>query len=127
VKPDNEKNILFLDDDKERADAFIECYPQAVWVTCAKEAIDRLENHGWDEVWLDHDLEVGHGNGMDIVKALVEGQLCDKKFSRTFFVVHSWNVDAGEEMVRGLEDAGCNFVVHIPFAVLARVEYPSLV
>lgn len=100
---------LFLDDDPARAEAFLDAYPDAVWVSTAAECIARLAEP-WDEVHLDHDLggeqhvDVGRDDcGMAVVRWLAFEPRPHLRRAR--FFVHSHNGVAAMVMnlqLRGL-------------------------
>ena len=106
-------NILFLDDDKRRADKFFEkiCPNSAIWTQTVETTILMLSKFDpWDFVYLDHDLggeQLVNSNrkdcGMEVVRWIVQ-----HKPNIDQIVVHSWNSPAGNEMVAKLRDAGYN-------------------
>jgi hypothetical protein len=102
--------VLFLDDDDERAAAFLAVYPEAVWVRTAEQCLERLEEP-WNEVYLDHDLggEVfvdlsREESGMAVVRWLCLTSRAHLKATR--FVVHSHNMNAAWLMVMQLQAVG---------------------
>jgi hypothetical protein len=102
--------ILFLDDDPERAFAFLEVYPDAVWVQTVQECLGRLEEP-WDEVYLDHDLggeifvDLNREDcGMAVVRWLCLAPRDHLKATR--FVVHSHNESAAWLMVVHMQAVG---------------------
>ena len=127
--------ILFLDDDPLRAEAFVETWPEAVWVTTVEECLCCLEEP-WDEVHLDHDLGgesyVDHDRddcGMAVVRWLTEEprpHLLD-----TQFIIHTHNENAACIMGLHLEVTGYRVKVQ-PFGRRAsappanRAEVPGL-
>jgi hypothetical protein len=118
--PDSSDRILFLDDDPDRARAFLGRHPQAVWVQTADDCIARLAE-SWDQVHLDHDLggEIfvdpsRQDCGMEVVR-----WLCDparQPSPTTWFFVHSHNADAADQMVRSLRESGYQ-AVYRPFGI----------
>jgi hypothetical protein len=101
---------LFLDDNPERAAAFLAVYPHAVWVETARECLDRL-GEPWDEVYLDHDLggeifvDLNRDDcGMAVVRWLCLEPRAHLKATR--FVVHSHNESAAWIMVMQLRAVG---------------------
>src|SRR3954447_20405295 len=90
--------LLFLDDDPERAGAFLRRFPQAIWVQTAEECLLCLEEP-WDEVHLDHDLGGERGVdferqdcGMAVVRWIVAEPRPHLMAAR--FVVHTRNPTA---------------------------------
>ena len=114
------QRILFLDDDPVRARAFLLRRPDAVWVQTAEDCIARLEEF-WDQVHLDHDLggEVFVDSnrpdcGMEVVRWLCTAPKA--RFENTVFIIHTYNAEAGETMVRSLRDSNYQ-AVYRPFGV----------
>ncbi len=112
--------ILFLDDDPDRARAFLHRTPEAVWVQTAEDCIARLEDV-WDQVHLDHDLgrEVFVDSsrpdcGMEVVRWLCNESCA--RFEKTLFIIHTYNAEAGETMVRSLRENQYQ-AVYRPFGV----------
>jgi len=118
--------LLFLDDDPERASAFLEAHPDAVWVKTVPECVEKL-SEPWDEVHLDHDLggeQFVHVDrddcGMEVVRWLSREPR--KHLRRTRFTVHSHNIAAAFEMVMQLQAVGFQVDAR-PFGVeLPEVE-----
>jgi hypothetical protein len=101
---------LFLDDDPERASAFLERHPDAVWVQTVPECLEKLAEP-WDEIHLDHDLggeqfvDVNREDcGMEVVRWL--GREPRKHLRRSKFTVHSHNIAAAFEMVMTIQVLG---------------------
>ena len=121
----NPKRVLFLDDDKGRADCFRRNHSRRqdlkiVWVETSLEAILCFKEHHWDIVMLDHDLgELGNssglnpGCGMDVVDWMVDNLTGDVP-KPELVVVHSWNPTRAPEMAARLRDQDFN-VVQVPF------------
>ena len=93
---------LFLDDDPERASAFLKAHPDAVWVKTVAECVEKLAEP-WDEVHLDHDLggevyvDAGRDDcGMEVVRWIAREPR--KLLRKARFVVHSHNAAAAFEM-----------------------------
>jgi hypothetical protein len=112
------QRILFLDDDPDRARAFLLRRPDAVWVETAEDCIARLEEF-WDQVHLDHDLggEVFVDSnrpdcGMEVVRWLCN--VSSARFQNTLFIIHTYNAEAGEAMVRSLCESNYE-AVYRPF------------
>ena len=112
--------VLFLDDDHERVDIFLQICPTATVVETARDCIARIANHEWDLVCLDHDLGGGvfcdsnrEDCGMEVVRWLVRNaklRELDEKFAAKFhidlFLVHSHNYYKSHIMVSDLQKAG---------------------
>jgi hypothetical protein len=108
--PGGGPRILFLDDDPERAYAFLEVRPDAVWVQTVEECLGRLEEP-WDEVYLDHDLggEIFVDLNRDDCGMAVVRWLCltpREHLKATRFVVHSHNESAAWLMVMQMQAVG---------------------
>ncbi|WP_422929427.1 cyclic-phosphate processing receiver domain-containing protein [Singulisphaera sp. PoT] len=104
------RRILFLDDDHERAHAFLNMNPEAIWVETVEDCLVQLENK-WDEVHLDHDLGgeryvdfAREDCGMQIVRWL--SLFPRPHLKPTKFYVHSHNPNAARMMVDQMEGAG---------------------
>lgn len=111
--------ILFLDDDESRAALLFKRMPIAdreatIWVKTAKEAIrviakkkDRLK-----KIYLDHTLgyEYMHidnrQSGMEVVRYIEKQD--PKDFDGCEFVIHTWDLYAGEIMTERLEKKKLN-------------------
>jgi hypothetical protein len=129
--PASSDRILFLDDDPDRARAFLGRHPEAVWVQTAGECIARLAE-SWDQVHLDHDLggEIFVDSSRDDCGMEVVRWLCSQPREPppcTWFFVHSHNADAADLMVRSLRQHGYQ-AVYRPFGidVLAWFSAPTL-
>jgi hypothetical protein len=101
---------LFLDDDPDRASAFLEKCPDAVWVQTVPECVAQLAQR-WDEIHLDHDLggEVFVSSdredcGMEVVRWLAKEPR--RHLRRARFTVHSHNMGAAFEMVMRIQRLG---------------------
>lgn len=110
--------VLFLDDDHDRAQVFLNANPTAVWVETAEDCVARLAER-WDEVHLDHDLGgesfVDHERpdcGMEVVRWLCE--TFHEHLKTCLFVVHTRNPNASCMMVMHLQVMGYR-VVERPF------------
>lgn len=121
---ENNKYILFLDDDVTRAAILFQRWlisaPEkceaTVWVETAAAAIDTLKVYKGDlsEVYLDHDLgltQYQHSgselSGMEVVRYL-ENLLPQEldEFENTVFTIHSWNIPANKSMTERLRKLG---------------------
>jgi hypothetical protein len=110
--------VLFLDDDPQRADAFLAEHPHAVWVQTAAECIARLAEP-WDEVHLDHDLGGEQfvdferdDCGMAVVRWICLEPRQHLRLAR--FQVHSHN--AGAATMMGMQLLASGFTVELrPF------------
>ncbi len=112
------KAILFLDDQRTRAEEFLKHYPKAVWVMSAADCIKALEKE-WDEIWLDHDLGgeifVDSGKedcGMEVVRKIIEKK--PQHLLKARFVIHSFNLTAAYKMAELLKQSGYH-AERIPF------------
>jgi len=101
---------LFLDDDPDRALAFRELHPDAVWVQTVAECVEKLAET-WDEVHLDHDLggelfvDVNREDcGMEVVRWLSKEPR--RHLRKAKFTVHSHNMVAAFEMTYRLQGMG---------------------
>jgi hypothetical protein len=115
---------LFLDDDPERASAFLEANQGAVWVQTVPECVEKLAEP-WDEVHLDHDLGGEHyvdtsreDCGMEVVRWLANEPRHHLRRAR--FTVHSHNMAAAFEMVYRIRALGYRVEAR-PF----RIETPD--
>jgi hypothetical protein len=113
-------SILFLDDNPERASAFLTRHPEAVWVETAVDCIARL-GETWHQVHLDHDLggEVFVDSsrpdcGMEVVRWLCAE--AREEHEKTLFIIHTHNAEAAETMVRSLRE-NHYLAVYRPFGI----------
>lgn len=115
--------ILFLDDSKERWEYFKEIISEVIrrgevkiiptldWASNAHMCVEKLKDHHYDLVFLDHDLEARHYGGyMDdptpqdgrmVVKWWVENE---QQSPRPHAHVHSWNYHGALEMKKILSE-----------------------
>jgi hypothetical protein len=119
---------LFLDDDPERASAYLEANPGAVWVQTVPECVEKLAEP-WDEVHLDHDLGGEHyvdtsreDCGMEVVRWLEKEPR--RYLRRARFTVHSHNIVAAVEMVLRLQALGYRVEAR-PFGIEPPEPEPS--
>ncbi len=101
---------LFLDDDPDRAAAFLAAHPDAVWVQTVPECVEKLAE-AWDEVHLDHDLggeryvDIDREDcGMEVVRWLAREPR--PHLGRASFFVHSHNMVAACVMVMEIRALG---------------------
>jgi hypothetical protein len=119
---------LFLDDDPERASAFLEAHPDATWVQTVAECVEKLAEP-WDEVHLDHDLggeffvDVSRDDcGMEVIRWLAKEPRRHLRKAR--FTVHSHNMVAAFEMSYRLQGLGYQVDTR-PFGVEPPEPGPS--
>jgi hypothetical protein len=109
-------NILILDDEEYRHDAFRKRFAgHDVWHTFTVAQFRHVyhsADHVWDLVHLDHDLGTKE-TGMNAVDYMVEFR--DER-RPVHVVVHSWNASAGPLMFSVLHRHGFN-VRYQPFEV----------
>ena len=114
-------NLLFLDDDQERARTFKSAHPYAVLVETADECTAQLIAQDWDMVCLDHDLggeifvDIALANsGSGVVRWIEINKPKVKQF-----VVHSFNPGASHQMVNTLRHNGyeCNYMPFGPYMI----------
>lgn len=122
--------VLFLDDNKNRRAIFERTFSQGITVETAKtakECIDKIY-HGWDVVFLDHDLggeeyvdSSVKNCGMEVVRHLEEISAFTEPMvplpEIDKIIVHSLNDPAAENMAERLSRLGYN-VERIPFTTL---------
>jgi len=115
--------ILFLDDARDRAAAFVAVHPSAVWVQTVEQCLGLLQQP-WDEVHLDHDLGgevlVDHERadcGMAVVRWLCEEPRPHLRDTR--FIIHTHNPNASCMMVLHLQVMGFQ-VQASPFGTASR-------
>jgi hypothetical protein len=120
--------VLFLDDDPNRAAAFLADNPDAIWVETVDDCLARLEEP-WDEVHLDHDLggEVFVDCGREDCGMAIVRWLCLEPrphLGPTRFIVHSHNPGAANLMVMQIFAAGFQ-VEGRPFGQAAATLRPT--
>lgn len=105
-------NVLVLDDDPGRLEAFTRHFSRGACLSTARTAdmaIWCLSQRHWDYVYLDHDLGLtpvpDPGDGTQVVDYIVE-MARRGRFRQTRFVIHSLNPVDGPKMARRLEAAG---------------------
>ena len=89
--------FLILEDDTKRVNFFIERFGQYhLDITeNAFEAIEYLKKFKYDYVFLDNDLGLDNGEGLDVAKFLEQGL---NPNSNAVIVIHSWNTVAANSM-----------------------------
>jgi hypothetical protein len=106
--------ILFLDDSEQRIELFRACFPSAMIVNTAEQAIEHLRDDAvvWSSVWLDHDLggttfqdSDDRESGYEVVRWILANRPTILEV-----YVHTWNPSAGANMVIDLQGAG--YIVH---------------
>ncbi len=123
--------ILFVDDQHERRIEFFKQHPKDEIFTAetCQNAIQLLEDHKFDTLYLDHDLSSVHDENnksydgkypmlICTVRPLVEwlialewtpGSKHDSFVSPPFnIIIHSWNMTAGVNVMLDLREAGYN-------------------
>jgi hypothetical protein len=102
--------VLFLDDDRRRAEVFLAQHPKAVWVENVVDCLERLREP-WDEVHLDHDLggkqlvaSDGDDCGMEVIRWMCKEPR--EHLRTTRFFVHTHNLVAGLMMVLQMQSSG---------------------
>ena len=118
-----------MDDDPARGASFLAEYPDAVWVRTAEDCIAHLAEP-WDEVHLDHDLggDVFVDFERDDCGMAVVRWLCDQPrahLAKTWFFVHTHNLNAACLMVLHLEVMGYEVRVRPFGAALAQPARPG--
>jgi len=107
--------ILVVEDDKFRHEWFREIMRKHD-LHIVKTVADALQMdlHAFDEIWLDHDLGINAGSGMDVAEYLVEGVkfMGDPATARIY--IHSCNTPAAIMMKKKL-DIAFNEVYVMPF------------
>ena len=102
-------NILILEDDRSRQQIFARNLigTNPVIVATASDAIQKLSEHDWDYLFLDHDLggqqivESGPGTGYEVAEWLAENPDCQPPH----IIIHSFNPSGAENMKRALPNA----------------------
>jgi hypothetical protein len=120
--------VLFLDDSPERAALMYqrmtpEVRDRTIWTQTAEEAISVLKDYylRLELVYLDHDLGgetyVHSGRedcGMEVIRFLEKQSV--ENYKNCSFIVHSWNISAGNKMTERLKDKGYR-VQYKPFGM----------
>jgi hypothetical protein len=108
--PEHLGRILFLDDDRARAETFLSQHPGATWVKTAAECLARLVEP-WDEIHLDHDLggktfvDMDEEDcGMEVIRWLCKEPRDHLRLTR--FYIHTHNSIAGLMMVLQMRSSG---------------------
>ena len=121
--------IVWMDDDPKRAAlAHQRMTPEkrdrTMWAMTAEATIEILANYAdvLEEVHLDHDLGGARyvnsdreDCGMEVVRWLERLPTSKLQvFLKCKFIVHTWNIPAGQEMEKRLKDLGLK-AEHVPF------------
>jgi hypothetical protein len=118
--------IVFLDDDANRTAVLYQRMAKkdqerTFWVQTADETLDMLKRYRerLDIVSLDHDLggetyvHTGREDcGMEVVRWLEKQEAA--QYAHVRFVIHSWNIPAGQKMTARLRACGYR-VIQSPF------------
>lgn len=95
---------LILEDSEERIKGFRAKFGShnLTFVRSAQECIDKLQEHDWDYLFLDHDLgdEQEYGNGAQVSTWIKENDI-----HPTCVIIHSQNIVARERMKQDLPNA----------------------
>lgn len=113
--------ILVLDDDNNRLQIFKNNLENKLksfdndYATNAKQAINYLQNNEYSYVFLDHDLDQQQmsWNEDNCGMTVVDWILNNNYNKHSSFIVHSWNIRRGQEMVDKLKNGGYT-VIHQP-------------
>lgn len=98
--------VLVLEDTPERIAWFKERLPNAVYVTTAENAIDRIRRHTFNVVFLDHDLHWMHADNTIVKGTGKEVALYLKKVNFPgIIVIHSKHDEAVDVMHKILPHA----------------------
>ena len=98
--------VLVLEDTPERIAWFKERLPNAVYVTTAENAIDRIRRHTFNVVFLDHDLHWMHADNTIVKGTGKEVALYLKKIDFPgIIVIHSKHDEAADVMRNILPNA----------------------
>jgi len=127
--------ILVVEDDKCRIEWFqMVMKGHDVWIAkSASQAITYINSHlmPFDEIWLDHDLGIHRGSGMDVVEYLTEITLKKNYPSNLTIHIHSANTPAAINMKKKLDLAFENVFIDSFLYLISRrdemmVEYKEL-
>jgi DNA-binding NtrC family response regulator len=97
--------ILVLEDDCYRVSFFIERFGNhdLMITENANRAIEYLEEHEFDYLFLDNDLGEDNGEGVDVARFLERNP--DNANNKAITIVHSWNIPATKSIKRKLPNA----------------------
>jgi hypothetical protein len=93
--------ILFLDDSEQRIELFRACFPSAMIVNTAEQAIEHLRDDAGTTFQDSDDRESGY----EVVRWILANRPTILEV-----YVHTWNPSAGANMVIDLQGAG--YIVH---------------
>ena len=97
--------ILVLEDDGYRVRFFIERFGQHdIKITeNVNMAIEYLQEHKFDYIFLDNDLGQNNGEGIDVAKYLHDNQ--NNPNNNSVIIIHSWNAPAAKTIKGYLPNA----------------------
>ena len=98
--------VLLLEDNEFRIKFFMEKVGfnnSLEVVDNATKAIELLKNTLFDCIFLDNDLGIGNGEGVDVAKFLHSSP--DNLNNQSIIIIHSWNKPASEAMKINLPNA----------------------
>ena len=97
--------ILILEDDGFRVRFFIDRFGQydLIITENAYEAIEYLETQVFDYIFLDNDLGIGNGEGVDVANFLRSNP--DNLNNYSIVIIHSWNIPATKIIKSNLPNA----------------------
>jgi two-component SAPR family response regulator len=112
--------ILFLDDSHARWNLFNNVNPSAAanahFADSFSRGVELLEKNEYDVAFLDHDLDISHRTGEDVVNYIVENNIPIKRV-----ICHSMNPHGRKNMVTKLKSAGYD-AYECPFAWVLSVS-----
>lgn len=97
--------ILVLEDNVYRSKYFIEKYGchNLTIIESAYTAIDLLGGELFDYIFLDNDLGIGNGEGLDVARFLSDDK--NNPNNNSITIIHSWNSVAVKEILNYLPNA----------------------
>ena len=126
---ENDKIIVFLDDDQNRAALLYQrmnkCDKERTfWVKTVNEVIDILKDYRQrlDIVSLDYNLKgnefsvhpANEESGMEVIRWLEKQPV--KNYSHVRFIIHTWDISIGIKMAYRLKRKGYR-VIRVPFGL----------
>lgn len=97
--------MLVLEDATQRVNFFLEKFGHYYLIITenAFTAIDHLKTTGFDYIFIDNDLGVDNGEGIDVASFLYNNP--NNLNNKALIIIHSWNIVATESILSKIPTA----------------------